>query len=231
MKKTISIIKIHSFVSEITNSSTELFVCNTEQTIETVKEILKKIVDGYNMMVDGSYSMDMFGEPYVFNVEEYRKWKKEDEENKEWFKANNDWSKRSCDNKYDDVDGWFYDDKSESDLKYLRKNYIEYGDNSGGFWSQDRHPYYNRLNNASITDGKYDHRKRSEEVEKIYEEVSKKKTKPYWWAKPWMYHHNSTLIKQLDGCVIIVGSGDNSIPYEIWEIINSQLSGSNYHLG
>ena len=39
--KQIGVIGTHSFVDVITNSSTELFVCDTEKTIEAVKQILK----------------------------------------------------------------------------------------------------------------------------------------------------------------------------------------------
>jgi hypothetical protein len=45
--KTILLIKPHSFVDLITNSSSELFVCNTDKSVETVKAILEKIVKSY----------------------------------------------------------------------------------------------------------------------------------------------------------------------------------------
>lgn len=40
--KQVLLIQTHSFVDVITNSSTELFVCNTDKSIETVKKILEK---------------------------------------------------------------------------------------------------------------------------------------------------------------------------------------------
>jgi hypothetical protein len=60
--KQILIINPHSMVDVITNSSTELFVCDTEKTIAVVKEILEsnKAVNGYE-------------EPFLFNLEEYKK--------------------------------------------------------------------------------------------------------------------------------------------------------------
>jgi len=44
------VINIHSFVDVITNSSTEIFVGDSDKSIKLVKEILGKIVakEGYN---------------------------------------------------------------------------------------------------------------------------------------------------------------------------------------
>lgn len=52
------------FITDIiTNSSSELFVCNTDKTIEAVKEVLQVMLDTYNEVVDSSLSFDnCFGE-------------------------------------------------------------------------------------------------------------------------------------------------------------------------
>ena len=46
--KQILIISIHSMVDVITNSSSEIFVCNTDKSIEAVKSILKELLEVYN---------------------------------------------------------------------------------------------------------------------------------------------------------------------------------------
>ena len=56
----LSIIPIQSFSDIITNSSSELFVLNTNNTIQKVKEILSSITYGY---ID----------PIIFNLEKYNK--------------------------------------------------------------------------------------------------------------------------------------------------------------
>ena len=61
----LSIIPIQSFSDIITNSSSELFVLNTNNTIQKVKEILSSITYGY---ID----------PIIFNLEKYNKWKEDD---------------------------------------------------------------------------------------------------------------------------------------------------------
>lgn len=46
-KKEIMIISIHSFVDVITNSSTELFVCDTDKTVEMVRVMVDGIQTRY----------------------------------------------------------------------------------------------------------------------------------------------------------------------------------------
>lgn len=42
------LISTHSFIDVITNSSTELFMCDTYKTVEQVKDLLKDMLDAYN---------------------------------------------------------------------------------------------------------------------------------------------------------------------------------------
>ncbi len=42
------LVPIHSFVDLITNSSSELFVCDTKKSVEAVKEIIEKLAELYN---------------------------------------------------------------------------------------------------------------------------------------------------------------------------------------
>ena len=158
MKRQFGTIKPHSFVDVITNSSTELFTCHTEKSLDAVKEILKKIVDGYNMMTDSNYTMDIFHEPWVFNLEEYRKWRNVFEKVCKAARKSKDWEEyeKMYDSNFQTIKGWFYDDENKEDLKYLRRHYIQSGNNAGGWWSSDRNPFYHRLEVASRDkDGKY----------------------------------------------------------------------------
>ena len=45
MSKQIYIIKIHSFVDVITNSSTEIYIQATERTIEQIKVLINSILE------------------------------------------------------------------------------------------------------------------------------------------------------------------------------------------
>ena len=55
-------IKIHSFVDLVTNSSTETYVCATEKTMETVKELLGMFVGKNNVdaMFDFYFSYESY---------------------------------------------------------------------------------------------------------------------------------------------------------------------------
>lgn len=217
----LNVIKPHSFIDVITNSSTELFVCNTDKTIETVKEILNTLIVGYNTRNETNYSLDVFNEPYVFDLKAYREWRKSE--------FDHQWG-----DKFNNIQGWFYDDGDEEDMKYLRKEYIEEGDSSNwGMGTRSTKPFAERIRMESCDeDGKWDYKRKDEAVNKIYKEILKDKSeKPNWWTEPWKYSYHNRLVKDLDGCVIITGSGDNSVPYDIWEYINTLLNGQNYHLG
>jgi len=67
------IIPIHSVIDVITNSSTELFVCNTSKSLEVVKESLEVMIEAYNKLcgTEEMYSFDsMFCEPRVATDED-----------------------------------------------------------------------------------------------------------------------------------------------------------------
>lgn len=51
-------IKVNSFVDVITNSSSELFICNTDKTVETVRDILKNLLEDFNQSNMYSYTFE-----------------------------------------------------------------------------------------------------------------------------------------------------------------------------
>lgn len=62
------IINIHSFIDVITNSSTELFVLDTEKSLEVVREILESAIDLHNKTHNTSLTFkECFEEPHVGN--------------------------------------------------------------------------------------------------------------------------------------------------------------------
>jgi len=237
--KQICAIKLHSAVDLITNSSTELFVCDTDKEIEIVKEILERILVGYNMMEQTCYTMEVFKEPWRFSLEEYRKWKKEDDAKRKKCEKNNDWKGYYDDmSSYATIGGWFIDDENVEEVKKLRRDIIRDGYVERGFGYNRVNEYEERFEKvcSSINDWKEKRELTKKEVDKIYKEIEKEikngGEKPEWWDAPWKYSsYNFGLVKKLDGCIILVGTGDNSIPYDIWDAINRQLNGNNYHLG
>ena len=62
------IIKFHSFVDLITNSSSELFVCDTDKSLTAVEEIVEKITANYYDEIEKECPdiwQDIFNEPYI----------------------------------------------------------------------------------------------------------------------------------------------------------------------
>jgi len=65
-------INIHSFVDLITNSSTELFVLDTNKSLEVVKDILQNLIDFHNKMYNTNFKFeDIFEEPYIGNTDSF----------------------------------------------------------------------------------------------------------------------------------------------------------------
>lgn len=76
MKKQILVINHHSFVSLITNSSSEIFVCDTKKSIEAIKEILTKLLASHSELSGTQYNYDdVFGDielsNYTFDYHSY----------------------------------------------------------------------------------------------------------------------------------------------------------------
>jgi len=69
MKKSIAV-DIHSFVDIITNSSTELFVCDTKKSIEQVEEILREKLKHFGTLWDRDYVFEeVFQPPFIYTQE------------------------------------------------------------------------------------------------------------------------------------------------------------------
>ena len=227
--KTLLVITPHSILDVITNSSTELFVCDTDKTVEMVKEILAADPNVYG-----------YEEPWVFDLKKYREWKEKDRKRVITLQTVRQYIEEPDDIKYSVINGWFYDIEDPEDLEYLRKHYIEDGDNSGGWWSSSRNPFNDRLraaeeNAANLAKDPNNWRIRSDartaEVQKIYEETEALEVKPDWWNNPLKYYYHNQPISDLDGKIMIVGESDNSIPYDHFDWIENTFNATRHHLG
>jgi hypothetical protein len=67
--KQILTFQTHSFIDVITNSSSELFICDTNDNLEMVKGLLQEMLDLYNSMNDMDVTFDeCFGRVYRINT-------------------------------------------------------------------------------------------------------------------------------------------------------------------
>ena len=207
-------IKPHSSIDVITNSSTELFICDKKQTLEMIEEALKtRGVTGYLPL-------------WIFDLKEYRIWRENNRHRKY----------PDYDHNYHMVEGWFKDTEDEEDVMELRKNYIEEGDRRE--WNSNRNQYYDRLYEAQRAAEKKNpgqhgvgYHAKDAEVDKIYEEVNALDVKPDWWTNPIKYHYNDMTVNDLDGSVMILGDGDNSFRWEDVDWIEETFNTTRRHLG
>lgn len=70
-KKTLLVVSTHSFVDLITNSSTELFVCDTKKTVDAIKELLAILLQNHDSITGEKHSFEsVYGtikvSPYQF---------------------------------------------------------------------------------------------------------------------------------------------------------------------
>ncbi len=154
----IIIVKPHSTIDVITNSSSELFICKTNKTVKQVKEILEELLKLYNKMSGAEYTFEQcFGGVYQL------------------------------------------ENKSEV-LDYLMEISIyEVGLDFSG----------------------YQHKTTYEEKAKMQERKEND-----WINK----EYNNNLDKYLNS-VIIKSAFDNSIPYELFDLIEIGFNAKRYHLG
>lgn len=196
--------KIQSFIDIITNSSSELFICDIDKSVEAIKEILNSYpgLHGYE-------------EPWIFKADEFIKAKENDFEDRyDGFKL---------DERYRSIDtGYFYHPTSEVFLKEGRMYYIKYGFSD---WSLSSSPYHSRLQHLSWPDKDF-------EIKIIYDEIKESGDLPKWWIDPFTLSENFNYnIMDFDNNIIIMSSDDNSIPFEYFDIIETHFNAKRFHLG
>ena len=211
----LSVIPIQSFSDIITNSSSELFVLNTNNTIQKVKEILSSITYGY---ID----------PIIFNLEKYNKWKEDDS-----FVSNLESTY------FDTVRDWFTDlDDEDSLFEYRLQafcNIMEYNSLQVCYFKENNILFYTEFMKFAKTIGL----KSVERFNIIYRENKKEECKeffnqfeksgnilPSWWNPK-----EEDTVQGLNGKVLLLSCDENSIPYESFDFINEILNGYNLHLG
>ena len=212
--KNLAVIPIQSFSDIITNSSSELFVLNTNNTIQKIKEILSSITSGYL-------------DPIIFNLEKYNKWKEDNS-----FVSNLESTY------FDTIEGWFTDLDDENNLFDYRlqafRNIMEYNSLEVCYFKESNIPFYTEFMKFAKTIGL-----KSINSFSIYRENKEEKCKeffnqfeksgnilPSWWNPK-----EEDTVQGLNGKVLLLSCDENSIPYESFDFINEILNGYNLHLG
>ena len=212
--KNLAVIPIQSFSDIITNSSSELFVLNTNNTIQKVKEILSSITYGY---ID----------PIIFNLEKYNKWKEDDS-----FVSNLESAY------FDTVRDWFTDlDDEDSLFEYRLRafcNIMEYNSLEVCYFKESNIPFYTEfmkfaktIGLKSINSFSIYRENKEEKCKEFFNQFEKSgNTLPSWWNPK-----EEDTVQGLNGKVLLLSCDENSIPYESFDFINEILNGYNLHLG
>lgn len=116
-------IKIHSIIDVITNSSSELFICDTDKSLEIIKELLQDMLDLYNKGNDTNYKFDeVFSEPYLYTKEDVDKEKQDLEE---WNKKGYGWNGYGYEGKEENIGKIVIESKDDNSIPFDLMELIE----------------------------------------------------------------------------------------------------------
>lgn len=207
--KTITILNIHSFVDLITNSSSELFVCDTRKSIDAVKLIIEKIISNYYQEQEQDVPNiwgDIFSEPYIINQDfDLSTYPNQEDINKQDYN--------------------FYKEKEREINHKINLRYPEPVSIQGLKWeARSKHP-------DSIKWSENTYKLRMALSQPLWDErdAARKRIEKYFKnIDPYFISYGITCKK---GNIVLRSASDNSVPYECWDRINSILNARNYHLG
>lgn len=182
------IVERHSFVDVITNSSSELFVCDTDKSEEFIREFLQKCLETYNFGAGTNCSFEeCFGPIEIITPESVEKFI--DEYVIDWGVHNWRWE-------IEELPDYWQFRRSIQEKEHL----------------YERYPY-----NENV---EHNHRVRSRLDLEWNKAVSE-----------WKEKNLEALKAKLIGNICIYSESDNSIPYEMFEMIENVLNAKRQHLG
>lgn len=207
--KNVLIIKPHSFVDLITNSSSELFVCNTDKSEKAIKEVLEKIVKDYLAVSEYNYKVSkIWGDVFEPTLEK-AKWSithdmcrkfldKQRELEKNRRARQDDHELKVWEEFFGDTECKLYEVPQGTPDDVLDK--YEAAQYRRGSWlvevDEPLCVFINDTLGLPISSAMY-------------------------------LEYGITMDK---GDILISSAGDNTVPYAVWEIINEVLNASHYHL-
>jgi hypothetical protein len=207
-------INIHSFVDLITNSSSELFVCDTQKSLETVKRLIEKIVKNYYDEIDQPCPdvwEDIFKLPEIsehdFDINDYP--------DKKVLEFNNTF--------LSDIPEY-----NEAQVKISKLNPFPEHCNKMSWDDRENNPDYIKW---IETDSKL--REKYLEPFWVKKEEYRKKVVDFFKARgipnPQTLISYDIMVKR--GDILLYSQDDNTVPYECWDRITGILNATHYHLG
>ena len=181
--KQILILPVHSSADVITNSSSELFVCNTEKTKEEIMEMLDLLsgITGHHGVGDSAVYQGVEG------------------------------FKQILDRLGSYADGALYS---------MVSKFVPWQEMSGLHIPRfDSNVYYNLR------------RGEDEEWDVYYARQDKMRTDHENEVKAWIDANEELLAKHVGTITVIESEDDNSIPYDLFDLLETRLRAVRFHLG
>lgn len=256
--KNLLIIRPHSFIDLITNSSSELFIYSGNKSVELVKQFLIELVRGYNKLIENDkidkskIFTEIFQEPelaeYNFDYNTLPLIIRKEYEKYNYVPSN-------YDNSYSESEEYRNLRKKEEELKekiglnekdLFENNIVKYGKLYKEFYFENDKLWNNWDTKKSLSElnlvkhvlveNKLDSSSFYNTVcnlisqnRKLSHEKDEIYYKKLYKMNLYNYINYNTIIKK--GDILIYSAKDNSVPYELMESIESYLNAVRYHLG
>lgn len=212
------VINAQSFVDVITNSSSELFICNSDKSITLVEDILRDMLDKFNKENSCNYGYnDCFGDISIIK-------NMEDASKIDYFDGMPATYEDALDIKRKDI---FCDEFRKNNPELFKALNKKPG---GYFEATEKAMEY--ANNQLL---------RIKREQKLSELNNDKPNMPYWWKTgivnkknrndDWDGSHHFDYIEKYFNKLLIFSKEDNSIPYELFDDIQDVFSAERLHLG
>ena len=245
MARRLLVLSVQSVSDIITNSSSEVFVIDTDKTCEEVDALLNKITSGFCF-------------PEVFHLKDYREWRKKlrsGEIEEDWsypgsiFNIANGWLKDPEDEEdvfkhkadflfhpFEVIDfgdgfvsqaygGGYYEPVHETFTEYLREHWDEVKEwCKANKWGNQEVPDHIDIEQFLRNTYLFQYSLPDEFVKEFIDNY--KGIIPDAWGIP-----PKENVINLDGKVLVVSSDENSIPYDTWDEISKLFDCWNIHLG
>lgn len=266
------IVSQHSFVDLITNSSSEIFICNTKKSCEMVKDVLKRLLNAHNDLREtpNFYSFDeCFGEvsaaKYSFDLgsfpsalvraynsyQEYRCNSNDPPHPSSYYKAKAKEELLDKNHPLHRTKWPIYEDRTPEDSDRYEKAWRDHRDKLDTIWSEygqesicvkgDLFEQFLIVNNFKL-----------DEIS-LFKDLNKKISQEYLEKSRGKHGHCNYDMNELPenildawnffqeclswkfrvykGDILVRSTGDNTIPYGLFDVITEYLNARRYHLG
>lgn len=227
----LTIIPVQSVTDLITNSSSEVFILDTDKTCEQVNKVLEGITTGFRF-------------PEIFHLKEYREWRRKIDNGELEVEYSYPGTIFTI------VKEWFFDPKNEEDMYNFKKDFLfmpwckDFGFKSycSNTFLPVQKAFMEYINNNWDTFKEYlSNISAPLNKESFLQNEWQLHSLPDCYVKEFIDNYKEPVygwelepkdnVENLNGKILVVSTDDNSIPYDTWDSIYMNFKGFNKHLG